>query len=196
MKYSVELINNMEDFPEKSVIPCSVLFENQEIGGIFIICPPQEIEYFEIKQSPSPEPPLKFRMLNFKKEIFVIEIWMQFGENPEKYLKMHLNPHDEQVRRFLALVSETNMISFHFYNTSSHDISLAITNLNDEEEGWFIRSYKLSTGLAPNRHDYQAVADHLYDGVSGVDRVFKFHDAGRSDFFIHEGGQQVALQEI
>lgn len=196
VKYPSELINSMESFPEKEVIPCSVLFEGKEIGGLFIVCPSQDMEYFGIEQSSHPEPPLKFRILNFKEEVFAIEIWMQFGQHPEKYLKMHLNPYDAHVRRFLGLGSITNMISFHFYNTGSHEFATAITHLNDEEAGWFDRTYKLSTGLTPNSHGYQILADHLHHQVSDTDRIFKYHDAGRTDFFINDGDRQITFPKV
>ena len=72
ISYPFELIDNRNNIPSNHVSPCSVLLNNEEIGGIFIACPSQDIEYFRILQPIPPEPPLKFRMLNFENRIFVI----------------------------------------------------------------------------------------------------------------------------
>jgi len=196
ISYPLELIENRNSFPQKHVIPCSVLVDNEEIGGIFIVCPSQEIKYFKILPSSPPEPPLKFRMLDYKRRIFVVEIWMQFSQNPEKYLKMHLNPHDKYVQKLLKLGSKTNMISFHFYDTGSHLLSSAITNFNDEETDWFDRNYKLSTKLISDQRGYKSIAEYLSDKVSSTDRIFKYFNQSKSDFFVREGGKQVMLHEI
>ena len=120
ISYPFELIDNRNNIPTNHVSPCSVLLNNEEIGGIFIACPSQDIEYFRILPSIHPEPPLKFRTLNFENRIFVIEIWMLFKQNPERYLKMHLNPHDLKFKKLLMLGAKNQMISFHFYNTDTH----------------------------------------------------------------------------
>ncbi len=133
VSYTLGLIENRKNVPLNHVAPCSVLIDNEEIGGIFIACPSQDIEYFQILPSqpsrPS-EPPIKFRMLNFEKRIFLIEIWMLFKQNTEKYLKIHLNPHDLNVKKFLKLGTKTQMVIFLFYNRDTHLLSSAITNLN------------------------------------------------------------------
>ncbi|MCA1759052.1 MAG: hypothetical protein LC658_04710, partial [Bacteroidales bacterium] len=131
-----------------------------------------------------------------KKRIFVVEIWMQFNKNPEKYLKMHLNPHDKYVQRLLKLGSKTNMISFHFYDTDSQLLSSAITNFNDEERDWFDRNYKLSTNLISDQRGYKSIAEYLYNEISSTDRIFKYFNQSKSDFFVKEGGKQVMLHEI
>ena len=196
ISFPLELIENRNSFPPKRAITCSVLVDNKEIGGIFIVCPSQEMKYFNIIPSSPPEPPLKFRMLDFKKKIFVIEIWLQFSENPEKYLKLHLNPHDTGVKKLLKICSETNMISFHFYDTDTHLISTAITNFNDEESDWFDRNYKLSTKLILDQSGYESVAEFLYNEVSNTDRIFRYLPRNKPDFFVREGEKQVVLHDI
>ncbi len=195
ISYPLELIKNRNSFPQKYVIPYSVLVDNEEVGGLFIVCPSQELKYFEIVPPP-PEPPLKFRMLNYKKRIFIVEVWMQFSQNPVKYLKIHLNPHDKNVQKLLKLGSKTNMLSFHFYDTGSHLLSSAITNFNDEETDWFDRNYKLSIKLISDRHGYKSIAKYLYNEVSSTDRIFKYFNQSKPDFFVREGGKQVRLHEI
>lgn len=196
ISYPLELIRNRNKFPQQHVLPCSVLVDNEEIGGIFIVCPTEDIKYFKINSSSPPEPPLKFRMLDYKKRIFVVEIWMQFNQNPEKYLKMHLNPHDKNVQRLLKLGSKTNMISFHFYDTGSQLLSSAITNFNDEETDWFDRNHKLSTNLISDQRGFKSIAEYLYNEISIKDRIFKYFNQSKSDFFVKEGGKQVLLHEI
>ena len=111
ISYPFELIDKRKNFPSNHVIPCSVLVDNEEIGGIFIVCPSKDMKYFNISPSPPPNPPIKFRMLNSDKKIFVVEIWMLFRQNPEKCLKMHFNPHDLNVQKFLKLGTKTEGIS-------------------------------------------------------------------------------------
>jgi hypothetical protein len=196
ISYPYELIRNRNSFSPNHVIPCSVLIDREEIGGVFILCPSKTMKYFKIIPSQPLEPPLKFRMLDYKKRIYVVEIWMQFSENPEKYLKMYLNPHDKHVQGLLKLGSNTNMISFHFYDTDSQLLSSAVTKFNDEEASWFNRNYKLASKLISDQRGYKSIAEYLYNEVSNRDRVFKYLDESNSDFFVKEGGKQVILQEI
>lgn len=154
------------------------------------------MKYFKITPSSPPKPPLKFRMLDYKKRIFVVEIWMQFSQNPEKYLKIHLNPHDKNVQRLLKLGSKTNMISFHFYDTSSQLLSSAITKFSDEETDWFDRNYKMSSNLISDQRGYKSIAKYLLNEISSTDRIFNYFYQSKSDFFVKEGGEQVMLYEI
>ena len=196
ISYPLELIDNRKFFPPNHVIPCSVLIDNKEIGGIFIVCSSQEIKYFNIIPSSPPQPALKFRMLDYEKRIFIVEIWMQFSRSPEKYLKMHLNPHDRSVQKLFEIGSKTNMISFHFYDTDTQLLSSAITNFNDEEIDWFDRNYKLSAKLISDQRGYNILKDYLSSKVSGTDRIFKYYDQKKYDFFVREGGKQVMLHEM
>ena len=70
ISYPLNLIENLKKLPSNHVFPCSVLVNNEEIGGIFIACSSQDIKYFNILSSSPPEPPLKFRMLDYKKQKF------------------------------------------------------------------------------------------------------------------------------
>lgn len=196
ISYPLELIEKRNSFPPNHVLPCSVLVNNKEVGGIFIVCSSQEIRYFKITPFPPPEPLLKFRMLDYKQRIFIVEIWMQFSRNPEKYLKIHLNPHDKSVKKLLKLSLKTNMISFHFYDNETHLLSSAITSFNDEETDWFDRNYKLSTKLISDQRGYKSLAEYLCNEVSSTDRIFNYYTQRKSDFFVREGGKQVMLHEI
>ncbi len=196
ISYPLELIENRDIFPLNHVIPCSVIVDNKEVGGIFIVCSSKDIKYFKIVPLPPPSPPLKFRMLDYKKRIFIIEIWMQFNRNPEKYLKMYLNPHHKSVQKLLELSLKTNMISFHFYNADTHLLSSAITNFNDEETEWLDRNYKLSTKLISDQSGYKSITEYIYNDVSSTDRIFKYFYQKKSNFFVREGGRQVMLHEL
>lgn len=196
ISYPLELIDNRDSLPPNHVLPCSVLVDNEEIGGIFIVCPSKVIKYLKIIKSPPPEPPLKFRMLDYNKQVFCVEIWMQFSRNPEKYLKMFLNPHDVSVKKLFKLCYKTNMISFHFYDTDTHLMSSAITGFDDEETAWFDRNYKLSTKLNPNRLGFKNLEEYCHNQVSSTDRVFKYFDQNVFDFFVRDGGLLVMLDDM
>ena len=196
ISYPLELIENINGIPSKHVAPCSVLLNNKEIGGIFIVCPFRDLKYFNIVPTSPPEPPLKFRMLNFESRIYAVEIWMEFSKNPEKYLKMHLNPHDLSVRKLIRLVAETNMISFHFFDINSQSLSSATTGLNDEESDWFDRNNKLVTKLNANRYDFEILSNFLKNQIASTDRIYKYFDQGNSYFFVRNKGKQVILGKI
>ena len=196
ISYPLGLIENRKDFPLNHVAPCSILLDNEEIGGIFIACASQDMEYFRILPSQPAEPLLKYRMLNFEKRIFVIEIWMLFKQNPEKYLKMHLNPHDFNVNKYLKLGTKTQMASFIFYNRDTQLISSAITNFSNEEADWFERNYDLSTKLPSDQMGYSILAEHLSQEISRTDRIYQYFAHDRTDFFVQDGGIQVVLSEI
>ena len=97
--YPSKLIKNLKDIPNNHVFPCSVLVSKAEIGGIFMMCPLQDTKYFNILPTSPIQPVLKFRMLDFNKEVYVIEIWLIFEGNPDKILKIHLNPYDSNVKK-------------------------------------------------------------------------------------------------
>ena len=196
ISYPLGLIKNRKNVPINHVASCSVLIDNEEIGGIFIACASQDIEYFQILPSQPAEPLLKYRMLNFEKRIFVIEIWMLFKQNPEKCLKMHLNPHDLNVKKFLKLGTKTQMISFLLYNRDTHLLSSAITNFNIEEADWFKRNYDLSTKLPSDQMEYSLLAERLSQEISSTDRIYQYFAHNRTDFFVQDGGKQVVLYEI
>ena len=69
ISYPLGLIEELKNIPNNQVMASSVLVNNDETGGILIACPNQDIEHFKIRSSPPPEPTLKFRMLNYKKQI-------------------------------------------------------------------------------------------------------------------------------
>ncbi|MCC5915896.1 MAG: hypothetical protein JJU02_01080 [Cryomorphaceae bacterium] len=195
ISYPHKLIQNIETIPLRHAAPCSVLVGNMEIGTIFIACPSKDMKYFEIVPSSPPEPPRKFRMLDYKKEIFVLELWMLFSVKPEKYLKIHLNPHDKNVQRLLKLGSKTNMISFLFYDGGTQQLSTAITSLDDEEKAWFDRNSKMAASLTPNQRDYDTISKFQCNHIASTDRIFKYFNQSNRDFFVNEGEKLVQLHE-
>ena len=191
--YPYDLIDNMENIPSKHVCPCSVLLDNKEIGGIFISCPSQDIEYFQILPSSPPQPYIKYRMLDFEKQIFVIEIWMQFNKDPERFLKMHLNPHDPKVKKLLKLTVKTKLISFLFYNPDTIQLASAVTEINEEETDWFVRNYKLSAKLKSGQNYYPILAEKVSKKILNTDRIYNYFPHKKPGFFIDNGGEQVRL---
>lgn len=126
ISYPVELIESINSFPPKHVVPCSALVNNEEIGGIFIVCPPLEIKYFNIIPTSPPEPPLKFR----------------------------------------------------------------------KEADWFERNNKLVTKLNSERHEFEILSNFLKKQIKKTDRIFKYFNQSKSDFFVRDGGIQVVMGEI
>lgn len=119
--YPFDLIENLSNFPVQHAIPCSVLFNNTPTGGILLLCSSSDLKFFGINPPNQPEPYLRFRMLNISQRVYAIEIQLVFDN--DRILKIHLNPAAAQVIEFLKVCSETNTISFHFYNGSEGIVS-------------------------------------------------------------------------
>ena len=196
LKYSHELIENFTIFPIKHAVPCSVLFNDLEIGGIFVTCSKEDMKYFKISPLSPPEPEIKFRMLDLRREIFVIEIWLQFSEKPKKYLKLHLNPYDKCVQKYLNLALETSLVSFHFYDSESKLLSSATTFLDDDNIAWFERNYKLSTQLNTRPPGYEKFADSLTYLFLKSDRFFNYYKKSSPKFFVGNSTKQVMFYDI
>jgi len=196
INFPYHLIKGLGRFPQKHVIPCSVLVNREERGGLFILIPSQILRYFHISPSAPPEPPFKFSMLHSIDKDYALEISLLFSENPEKFLKMQLNPHDKKVYRFLKLCLTTKMISFHFYDTDNDLLSSAITNLDEEQLDWLDRNCKLTKQLKPNKRGYKKVAKYLYNNSSSADRVFRYYNRYKSKYFIKDSHKVVKLGDI
>ena len=196
INFSLVLIDNSKNIPVNNVLPCSVLVNNIELGGIFITCSSRDMKYFNITPLSLPEPFLKFRMLDIDKELFVIEIWLIFENDSEKILKMHLNPNDSNVKKLLRFVVETGVISFHFYNKSTQLLLAGITVLDNEQIEWFDRNYKLSTNMTSDQIEYAMLSEHLAKDISKIDRFYTYFAHHNADYFIQDGKKQVMLGNI
>ncbi|MBM2814326.1 MAG: hypothetical protein HW421_1088 [Ignavibacteria bacterium] len=53
--FPLNLIENLKDIPSNHAFPCSVLVNNAEIGGIFMVCSSQDMEYFNILPTSPPD---------------------------------------------------------------------------------------------------------------------------------------------
>ena len=126
----------------------------------------------------------------------MVEIWILFEVKPERILKLHLNPHNSEVKKLLKLCKKTGLISFHFYDTDTHSLSSVVTNLNDEEKAWVTRNCKLSKKLIADRMGYDILADHITVRVWKANRVYEYYAHGKSECFVREGGKQVMLHDI
>ncbi|MBM2814325.1 MAG: hypothetical protein HW421_1087 [Ignavibacteria bacterium] len=135
-------------------------------------------------------------MLDFEKGIFVVEIWLLFGRNTCKTLKIHLNPYDSNVRKLFKMFTKTKIISFVFYNIDTHLLASAITNLNDEEFDWFNRNYKLIAKLIPEPRGYSILSENISKDISKTERFYKYFVCKKSDIFIKKGDKKGMLYEI
>lgn len=194
VSYPSDLIDNKKLFPLNSAIPCSILAGNEVVGGVFIVCSSKEIKHFNIMPSSSPALTVNYRMLDYGKLTFAVEICMLFGKDLEKNLKLHLNPHDKRVKELLKLCSETNIISFHFYNKDTDLLSSVVGSIQEHEASWIDRNYKLSTKLVSDDQGYESLAAHLSEGISSADRVFEYFTMDKCEFFVRDGRLQVAIR--
>ena len=182
--YPSDLMENLSGFPSQHAILCSVLFNNDPKGGIVLISPPSDLEFFGINPSINPEPYVRFRMLNIDKKAFAIEIHLGFDS--EKILKIHLNPTHSPTIEFLKLCLKTKMISFHYYNQSMRFFASSITGLDDEDVEWFKRNYDLARKLS-RLNDYGSVCRSLYLQMKPQHRLYHYYENNGIDCFVREG---------
>lgn len=181
--YPYELILNLSEFSPKHVIPCSVLYNNDLKGCLLLICPSDDLKYFGIDPSNSPEPFLRFRMLNIDKKAYAIEIHLGFAK--DRILKIHLNPATPQTQEFLKLCLKTKMISFHYYNKKKSFFASSITGLDDDHVLWFKRNYELAKKLLPV-NDYFAVCTTLFNEMKPNQRLYHYFEKDGVDCFIRK----------
>lgn len=183
IEFPEDLTNDMDDISSSQVTTCSIKFNDIEIGGLLISCPLRDIKYFGIKTNKPLTPFLKFRMIDIKKQYYLFEILMIFDDVKNKTLKLHLNPHDLNVQKFLKIVTLKQVISFHLNIKETNKIISGITTLDEEELAWFVRNYLLSTTLKPNIKDYLIVEDYLKKEISKTDRIYSYFPSANSDYF-------------
>ncbi len=183
MEFPEDLYNDKVGLSSSTVSPCSVKFNDSEIGGLFINCPLRDIKYFGIKINKPLSPFLKFRMIDVRKQYYLIEVLMIFDDEKNKTLKLHLNPHDLNVQKFLKIVTLKQVISFHLNINETHKILSGITTLDDEEKNWFVRNYILSSTLEPNTRNYLIVEDYLKKEKALSERIYRFLPSTDSNYF-------------
>lgn len=101
--------------------PCYTTMSPQQES--FYLCPASDLKSFGILPANQPEPYLRFRMLNILQKTFAIEIHLGF--DPDRILKIHLNPATLQTIGFMKLCAETIVISFHFSNLTSDSVTFS-----------------------------------------------------------------------
>lgn len=170
--YPFGLYDSLRGLPINNVFPCSALFDGNIIGGLLLTCSSTDLKFFNVKKTSPPQPNLKFRMINYEQRIFLIELHLVFDSN--KTLKLHLNPVHQNVRIFLNLLIEKQMISVHFYNKKSDLIASSYTTLDNEEMEWVIRNSKLISKIGSNK-DYLQLAYSMSDRIEKNERLFKFN---------------------
>ena len=199
LSFTLKLIDSRKTFNAREVAPCSVLFNEKIIPSLFIACSNEDSKYFGLEPSANPpSPSFKFRMLNLKKQVYAIEIWLLFGEFDEKPLKLHLNPSEQATQKFLKLCQKHRMIGFHFYNVGTGLLTSAFTDLGQEEHDWFVRNYKVSKKLKSATHQklYPILVDKLVDEMNDLDCCCSFVSQHKIDFFVQEGKTQVMMADI
>ncbi len=182
--YPFDLVDNLALFPLEHAIPCSVLFNNDATGGLLLICPASDLEFFDIVPPNHPDPYLKLRMLNIDFKSFAIEIHLGFGK--DRILKIHLNPACESTKEFIQLCLKTKMISIHYYNKKKRLFTSSITELDDEHEGWLKRNYELAKNLPPSQ-DYLSICKALFYEMKVNQRLYHYYENDSIDCFIREG---------
>lgn len=167
------LLNSLKNLPKNNVFPCSALFDDKLIGGLFLTCTSSDLKFFDIVPPNSPEPDLKFRMLNFNQEIYMVEFQLLFSAN--KILKLQLDPRHVNVKMLFELLIDKKYISFHFYNPSTSSLSSVYTDLDDDDHlDWVNRNLKLMARLKKN-FDYQLLAHSQIDKNDKLARYYKFN---------------------
>jgi hypothetical protein len=170
--YPYELIDNIYQYPGRSVIVSSVKANDLIIPSLFFICPETDIEYFHIK-IPPPEPNLKFRFLELE-NLSIIEIILRFGS--DKDLTLHLNPVNKFVKHFLLNCIKVKALSFHFCNFDRKMLVSSFTDISDEELAWFERNYERSKKLYFGTKLFSLSSEQLSINFTGNQRYYKFNE--------------------
>jgi hypothetical protein len=195
ISFPINFWEKSKNIPLGHVCPCSILFQNNEIGGIIISCTSQDLKYLNIVPNAPIQPALKFRMLNIEKLVYVIEIWMLFGKKLDKFLKLHLNPYNSDVKKLFKLVTETKMLSFHFNNMDSDLLGSGFTLLDGEHLSWFERNYQLLRRLMPLKEFYPEISEKLSKTISKNDLFFKYYECKKNDFFVKKSDRFELLNQ-
>lgn len=181
--YSIDFIENLKYFPFYNVIPCSVIFMNEPVGGLLLICKKSDMKYIGLTPPNNPNPYRKFRMMNIDQRIFAIEIHLIFEQDIA--VKMHLNPIAKSTNEFFSLCLKSKMMSFHFYDAQSIRLSSTVIEFDDEEIQWFKRNYELIKTLKSNK-DYNSICYQLIKAFNSEDILFNFYDNEKVNCFIGE----------
>lgn len=138
--YPLEIMDNANRYPERTVLPSSVRVDKLMIPGIFFICPEVDIDYFKIKL-PLFKPDIKYRFIELNL-LSVVEIILRFKHN--RQLVLHLNPATKIVKYFLRDCIKQGIISFHFICGSRNILASSFTDFDEEQIEWLKRNYKRS----------------------------------------------------
>ena len=192
------LVRDMKTFPERCALPCSVLFGKDEIPGLFLTFPAEDIKYFQINPEQLVAPGLKFRMMNSLQIVYVLEIWVMFGKKYDRILKPHLNPHLPVVLKFLELVVETKMLSFHLYNKGKNELVSGLTMLDEDQYQWALRNCKLAMELQEIEMGpvYPTLSEKLHQDMTKKDRLYRFYEQSSMDYFVKDGGRQAIIGKL
>jgi len=189
--FPFELYQSVKQFKASQVIPCSALFNNTIVGGFLFICSNDDLKFFNIALSTSPQPGLKFRMINSDYKSYLIEIHLIFDD--DKTLKFQLNPADPIIKMLFSLVENEEKIAFHFYNKKSGLMASTYTGLDDDKIGWLNRNNKLMSSLQIN-NEYQELVKYMSKNIDKNEKLFKLNDSRSIEqSFILKGSKVVKL---
>jgi len=187
IEYPLKVIETVKVLSAKQVFAFTSRINGYTISSLMISINKAEMQFFDIG-FPTPKPLLKFRMLDAKKSDYLFEILLRFKNR--KTLRLHLNPYNEIVRKYLANAKDTEIIAIHFYNLDTHEVTDSITNLNEEEIGWVERNYLLSKNLKSNNgfEILSAIVDKTMTNKR-KERCYQFNDVKGKEFLIETASE-------
>jgi len=190
--YPYSLIRDMRVLPAKHVIPCSLMIDDQETGCLFITCMEKDLQYYDIHPSTPQEPSMKFRMMWDQKGTHIVDVWMQF-ENT-RILRLFLNPHKSQIKRWLSLGEKTKKLAFVFLNVENQLLATVIIPTDHDESGWFKRNSELALKLKKSNYGYFALSKFIESDVPDNEIVFHHYNTRKGQYFIKEGVKVVSFE--
>ena len=170
-RYPDNFLELLKTFKDNEVSPCSVLFNDNVVGGFIFNISLDDLSFFDIALDTFPQPHFKFRMLNFEHVAYAIEIVLIF-ENDRK-LKFQIDPTFPIVKTLLKLLISNQKIAFHFYNHKTKLIASCFTNLDSEKLEWLERNNRLIKTLTNNGLN-SSLVNNLARRMDENDKLFKF----------------------
>ncbi len=164
------LIKKAARFPDRTVIPSTMMVEDLSIPVLFLVCPESDMKYFKIRD-PMPQPFIKFRFLQTV-AASVIEIVLMFRWG--KQLVLHLNPTASAVKKFLRGCAEQEAISFTYFCPASGIVAYSVTDLDGEHLEWAKRNYDRSANALPVRDAIFAMTSELAAQFEANQRYYRF----------------------
>ena len=191
-RYPDNFLELLKTFIDNKVSPCSVLFNDNFVGGFIFNISLDDLSFFDISPDTFPQPHFKFRMLNFEHVAYAIEIVLIF-ENDRK-LKFQIGPTFPIVKTLLKLLISNQKIAFHFYNNKTKLIASCFTNLDSEKLEWLERNNRLIKTLTNNGLN-SSLVNNLARRMDENDKLFKFRsNTSSKQVFINNNAKLIKLK--